>query len=249
MGIESVEQKNKKNSKKGLDRADFTSRIMITSSVVGMPMDGARGEGGPFVNSMIRVLLKNSNPKISISELIQQTGIEMNATYPQFNMIPGIGNIKNAIHQGGEFNFKLKEEFIKLSKNTQMDEKDFLEKSISESIKRLEKEFLLKLETNQKIYEERIKQVEKTAQTEKKTVNKKDLLRLLKKDKIEKYFDEVDLIQELIEDNILKELIILQSRWTAAENQTRIGIISKKEELLEKNKIRNGLIEITTTLE
>jgi len=232
----------------------FTSRMVVTSSIYGPVMDGAAGKGGPFVNSMIRVLLKNTSPKLSISELVRQTGKELIDTYPNFDMTPGIGVLRNSSHQGGEFKFKLKDEFIELNKDDGKSEADLLEKSIRESMKKLEKEFITKLESNHKMYEEKIKDIEKKEIVEKseksKTVkiDKKELLSFLKEDKVEKYFDEIDAIQDYLEEDVVTDLFVLQGSWTSAENQARIGVISKKDEYLEKNQIRKGLIEITSTL-
>ncbi len=112
-------------------------------------------------------------------------------------------------------------------------------------MKRLEKEFLDKLEASQKIFERKTTMLDNNALTERIVLDKKKLLGLLKKDEIEAYFDEVDLMQNSIDDNMLKEVVLLQGRWTASENQRRLGVISPEDELLEKNKVRSGLIDIS----
>ncbi len=234
-----------------------SSRLVVVSAIDGHPMDGISGQGSPFTNSLIKTLLENDQESLSASELIVSLRKAMfestkkNKFHPQS---PALGVLRDTTHEGGEFCFKIKEEFIKNEENTtsetskKSNDDVKLEEILQKSLEKLKEEFTKVVETNNDKLEDRMIKLEKSKVAEKSSLNKKELLRLIKEDKIENFFNKIDEVQDEIEESQIVDLINLQSQWRGIENQRRLGIIDFSNESVTKNKLRKSIIEITNSI-
>jgi len=233
-----------------------SSRLVIVSAIDGHPMDGISGQGSPFTNSLIKTLLENNQESLSASELIVGLRKAMfQSTKNQFHsQSPALGVLRDTIHEGGEFCFKIKEGFIKNEDNSttntskKSNDNAKLEEMLQKSLEKLKEEFTKVVETNNDKLEDRMIKLEKSKVVEKNSLNKKELLRLIKEDKIESFFNKIDEVQDEIEDSQIVDLINLQSQWRAIENQRRLGVIDYSNESVSINKLRKSIIEITNSI-
>lgn len=75
----------------------------------------------------------------------------------------------------------------------------------------------------------------------------KEVLALIGKDQLDEAIEMLSDISSEIDD-ILKELVLLKSRLTDVNRNYRKGVIKEEEKNLQKNKIRDALIELTFEL-
>jgi hypothetical protein len=239
----------------------LSSRWVITSSTNGPVSDGSPGEGSPFANAIVRTLLKCNDQNLSIIEFFTQLRKDVSSNYYDRVSIPGLGILSNSLHKGGEFCFKLRQEFVD-NENQNNKEQNVLnhievvqpisetetktnnaEKLLQESFDKLRKEFLSEVENKHKEFETRILEIKNTKTGEKK-FDKKELNKFIANDEIEKFFEKIYEIQDLLENAIIMDLTNLQGQWRSIENQRNIGVVNSDTEYLTKNKIRRSLIEL-----
>lgn len=228
---------------------NLSSRWVIISSINGNVTDGEAGKGTPFANSIARTLLKNNNSKLSTSEFFTQLRMDIISSYTGRVPLPAIGILDNSTHAGGEFCFKLREDIVenirvtKLEKDNTNFNQEAIAKSIQESLEKLKKELIQESEAKHKRLEERITELKQPKSSDR-VLNLKELNQYIADDNMDKFFEKFNDIQDVLEKQIIIDILYFQSQWRSIENQRILGMIDSSLEILTKNKIRRGLLEV-----
>lgn len=222
------------------------SRWVLTSAGNGDVLDGEPGEGSPFSNTLIKILIENTKENFSFSELC----VLVRDKFPvnSVEQTPTYGTLLNLLpvetHAGGDFLFQLRDKSQTDSNQMSVETKDEKDFAIltEKSIEALKKEVFDTLKSYTTSLTEEVQALRRElVKKEAPHQNREVLINLLKQDKVDEFFLQ---ITNILNESESDDLILLESQWRAIDNKAKIIGLNQEYEFQEKSRVRTALLKI-----